>query len=192
MTRSHSDKQTSRRTTSQRKTSQRNSSSLRVKRLTTSAMLTAVALIFAYIEAIIPFSVGVPGVKLGLANLVILIALYEMNFRYAMAVNLLRIFLSSLLFNSIFAMLYSLAGGVLSLIVMALLKRTGKFSMIGVSMAGSVTHNFGQILVASFVVSNLRMFLYFPILVFSGIAAGIAIGFVAVILDARLPKSLFQ
>lgn len=162
------------------------------QRVTWSAILASAALMLSYIEAIIPISVGVPGVKLGLANLVILIALYEMNFLSALSVNLIRILLSGLLFSGIFAMLYSLAGGILSLLVMALLKKTNKFSMIGVSMAGSVTHNFGQILVASAVVSNIHMFVYFPVLVFSGITAGIAIGFAAYILNSRLQKTLFR
>lgn len=172
--------------------SQINTHSLRTKRLTMSAMFATLALIFTYVEVLIPYNLGVPGVKLGLANLVIIIALYEMDFKYAMTINIIRIMLSGLLFAGVFAMLYSLAGGVLSLIVMWALKKTGKFSMIGVSMAGGVIHNMGQLLVAAFVVSNLRMFVYFPILVFSGIAAGICIGIVSYIIDQRVPKQLFR
>ena len=164
----------------------------RTRRLTISAMFATLALIFTYVEVLIPFSVGIPGVKLGLANLVILIALYEMDYKYAATINILRIVLSGLLFSGVFAMLYSLAGGMISLTVMWILKKTGKFSMIGVSMAGGVAHNFGQLLVAALVVSNARMFVYFPVLVFSGIAAGIGIGIIAFVLDNRLPKSLFR
>lgn len=90
-------------------------------------MFACLALIFSYVEALIPFNAGIPGVKLGLANLVIIIALYEMNFRYALAVNLIRIFISGLLFSGVFGTIYSLAGGLLSLIVMWLLKKTGLF-----------------------------------------------------------------
>lgn len=155
-------------------------------------MFAALALIFSYIEAMLPFSVGIPGVKLGIANLVVIIALYEMGLRYALTINVIRIFVAGLLFNGLFGAVYSLAGGLLSLLIMWLLKKTGLFSMIGVSMAGGVAHNMGQLLIASAIVSDLRMFLYFPVLMFSGIASGIAIGFVSCVIDKKLPKSLFH
>jgi len=115
-----------------------------------------------------------------------------MDFKYAMTINLLRIGLSGLLFSGVFAMLYSLCGGVISLIVMWLLSRSGRFSMIGVSMAGGVAHNFGQLIIAAVVVSNIKMFVYFPILVFSGIGAGICIGITAYILNKKMPAQLFK
>lgn len=162
------------------------------KRAAVSAILACLALIFSYVEAIIPFSAGIPGVKLGIANLVILIALYEMGPRYAFAVNAVRILVAGLLFNGLFGALYSLAGGLLSFLVMWGLKKTGLFSMTGVSMAGGVAHNMGQLLVASAIVANLKMFLYFPILMFSGLASGIAIGIVSQIIYQRVPKQLFH
>lgn len=168
------------------------SSARRTKRLTTASMFAALALIFSYIEFLIPISIGIPGIKLGFANLVIIIALYEMDFRYALAINLVRIGLSGLLFSGVFAMLYSLAGGLTSLLVMALLRKTGRFSMIGVSMAAGVSHNFGQLVVAALVIENAKMFIYFPVLVFSGIAAGIGIGILAAVLDRKVPKQLFR
>lgn len=166
--------------------------SSRTKALALSAMFACLALIFSYVEAMIPFSVGIPGVKLGLANLVIIIALYEMNFRYALVINLIRILISGLLFSGMFGALYSLAGGLLSLAVMWALKKTNLFSMVGVSMAGGVAHNMGQLLVAAAVVSNLRMFLYFPILMFSGLITGILMGISAYIIDEKVPKNLFR
>ena len=166
--------------------------SLKTKRMAISSMFVCLALIFSYVEAVIPFNAGIPGVKLGIANLVVIIVLYEMNFRYAFAINCMRIFIAGLLFNGVFGALYSLAGGLLSLIVMWLLKKTKLFSMVGVSMAGGVAHNMGQLLVAALIVSNLKMFLYFPILMFSGIASGIMIGIVAYVIDKKLPKSLFK
>lgn len=172
--------------------SQINRRSQRTKQLAMSAMFAALALIFSYVEAIIPFSVGIPGVKLGIANLVIIIALYEMNLRYAFTINVVRILVSGLLFNGLFGAVYSLAGGLLSLFVMWALKKTGLFSMVGVSMAGGVAHNIGQLLIAAAIVSNLKMFLYFPILMFSGIASGIMIGIVAYVIDSKVPKSLFK
>lgn len=166
--------------------------SRRTKALALSAMFACLALIFSYVEAMIPFNIGIPGVKLGLANLVVVIALYEMNFRYAFVINVIRILIAGLLFSGVFGALYSLAGGVLSLLVMWLLKKTDLFSMVGVSMAGGVAHNMGQLLVAAAIVSNLRMFLYFPILMFSGIASGILMGVTAYIIDRKIPKSIFR
>lgn len=163
----------------------------RTRRIAVSAMFAALALIFSYIEAILPLSTGIPGVKLGIANLVVILALYNMNFRYAMGINVIRILVAGLLFNGLFGALYSLAGGVVSLTVMWLLKRTGLFSMAGVSMAGGVAHNMGQLLVASALVSNLKMFVYLPVLMFSGIAAGILIGITASVVNGRVPKDVF-
>ncbi|WP_242838705.1 Gx transporter family protein [Eubacterium sp. AB3007] len=182
--------QTSRKARASGKT--RTSRTTRTRRLTMSAMFACLALIFTYVEVLIPYSVGIPGVKLGLANLVILIALYEMDARYALTINLIRICLSGLLFSGLFAMLYSLAGGLISLAVMWALKRTGLFSMVGVSMAGGVAHNFGQVVVAAVIVENIRMFAYFPVLLFTGLAAGILMGIVAYIIDRSLPKQLFN
>lgn len=153
------------------------SSQDRTRRLALSALLATLALIFSYVEAMIPSPVAIPGVKLGVANLVIILALYQLDFRYAVSINLVRIVISGLLFSGVFGILYSLAGGMLSLVVMWLLKKTDFFSIIGVSMAGGVAHNIGQILVACAVVSDLRMFAYLPVLMFSGIISGILIGF---------------
>lgn len=172
--------------------SQISKQSRRTRLLAISSMFACLALIFSYIEVLIPYNVGIPGVKLGLANLVILIALYEMNGRYALAINIVRILVAGLLFNGLFGALYSLAGGLLSFLVMWLLKKTGLFSMTGVSMAGGVAHNMGQLLIASLIVSNLRMFLYFPILMFSGLVSGILMGITAQIIDAKVPKNLFK
>lgn len=164
----------------------------KTRRIAVSAMFAALALIFSYIEAILPLSTGIPGVKLGIANLVVILALYNMDFKYAMGINVIRILTAGLLFNGAFGALYSLAGGVLSLTVMWLLKKTGLFSMAGVSMAGGVAHNMGQLLIASALISNLRMFIYLPVLMFSGLAAGILIGITATIINDRVPKHVFK
>lgn len=167
-------------------------SQTKTKFIATSAMFVCLALVFSYVEILIPFSVGIPGVKLGLANLVIIIALYEMDFKYAFVINAIRIVIAGLLFSGLFGMMYSIAGGLLSILVMWALKKTGLFSMIGVSMAGGLAHNLGQLLVAAFLVSNLKMFIYFPVLMFSGIGSGILIGIVSYIIDKKLPKYLFR
>ena len=151
----------------------------RTKKLAVCAMLSAIALIFSYVEMLIPISIGIPGVKLGFANIAVLYALYTMNERYALAVNVVRICLSGLLFGSMFSVLYALAGGLVSLGAMIVLKKVKVFSVAGVSMAGGVFHNLGQLLVAALIVQTKQVLSYFPILVFSGIAAGIFNGLVA-------------
>ena len=156
-------------------------------RIAYCGLLAALALIFSYIEVLIPFNIGVPGVKLGIANLVIIVVLYKLDWKYAMGVNIVRVIVAGLLFTGAFGALYSLAGALLSMVVMALLKRTDLFSVTGVSIAGGVAHNLGQILVASFLVSDLRMFIYFPVLIFSGIASGAIIGIISWLILKRLP-----
>ena len=161
------------------------------RRLALSAMLAALALIFSYVEALIPLPVPIPGVKLGIANLVIVIAIYKLGFRYAFAINCIRIVIAGLLFSGVFGMLYSFAGGLLSLLIMYLLYRSNLFSMVGVSMAGGVAHNLGQLLTASFLVSNIRMMVYFSVLLFSGLISGILIGILATLIYRRLPGNPF-
>lgn len=142
-------------------------------------MFTALALIFSYIETLIPFQIGIPGVKLGLANLIIVIALYKMRVRDALALSVVRILLAGFLFANLFSIIYSLAGGVLSLAVMAFLKKRGTFSVIGVSVAGGVFHNIGQLLVAMFVVETFSVAYYVPVLLVAGVITGCLIGIVS-------------
>ncbi len=151
-------------------------------------MLAAVALIFSYIEAIIPFSIGMPGIKLGFANIVIVYTLYRFDGKYAFAVNIVRILLAALLFGSVFSALYALAGGMVSLCAMILVKKAGVFSVTGVSMTGGVFHNLGQLIVAACVVQTPQVIIYFPVLIFSGIAAGIVNGIAAQLCLNRTPK----
>lgn len=143
------------------------------------ALMASLALIFSYVEAIIPYNPGIPGIKLGIANVVTVIALYKYGWKEAASVSVIRIIVAGLLFNGVFGMLYSLAGAVLSLIGMIGLKKTGLFSAIGVSMAAGVLHNMGQLFVAAALIEDLRIFFYFPVLLFSGIAAGILVGIIS-------------
>ena len=152
--------------------------------------MSSLALIFSYVEAIIPFNAGIPGVKLGIANIVTVIALYKLSIKHAAIVSFIRIMVAGFLFSGLFGAIYSLAGATVSLIGMIFLKKTGKFSIAGVSMAGGVLHNLGQLLVASFLIKDLRIFFYFPILLFSGLASGIAIGIAATLVMRVLPKNL--
>ncbi len=152
--------------------------------------MSSLALIFSYVEAIIPFNAGIPGVKLGIANIVTVIALYKLSIKHAAIVSFIRIMVAGFLFSGLFGAIYSLAGAAVSLIGMIFLKKTGKFSIAGVSMAGGVLHNLGQLLVASFLIKDLRIFFYFPILLFSGLTSGIAIGIAATLIMRVLPKNL--
>ena len=142
-------------------------------------LMASLALIFSYVEAIIPYNPGIPGIKLGIANVVTVIALYRFGPKDAVAVSIIRVVIAGLLFNGLFGMLYSLAGAALSLAGMIMLKKTGLFSVTGVSMAAGVLHNLGQLLMAAALIEDLRIFFYFPVLMFSGIAAGILVGIIS-------------
>ena len=161
----------------------------RTSKLTIAALMAALALIFSYIEVLIPFNFGIPGIKLGIANLVIIVALYYLGTRYALLINVIRILIGGLLFSGVFGMLYSMAGALLSMLVMVLVKKCGLFSVTGVSMAGGVVHNLGQLLVAAFLVSNLKIFVYFPVLVISGVVSGAVIGILAYLVLKKLPAA---
>lgn len=139
-------------------------------------VFTALALIFSYVESLIPFQIGIPGVKPGFANLIIVIALYKMSLKEAYLLSVTRIVLSGFLFASMFSILYSLAGGLFSLTVMALLKKSGEFSVVGISIAGGVSHNIAQLAVAACVVETYSVVYYIPVLLIAGLVAGLVIG----------------
>lgn len=159
----------------------------KTKRLVLLAMLTAVAMILSYVESLLP-SVGIPGVKTGLANIAVIFALFRFGWKEAAALSLVRVVLVSLLFGSVGAMLYSLAGAVLSLAVMALLRRIDRFSTVGISVAGGVAHNAGQILMAMLILQTKQLLGYLPVLAVSGIAGGVLTGLAAALLIRRIPE----
>ena len=142
-------------------------------------MFTAFALIASYIESLIPFYFGIPGVKLGLTNAVIVLVLYLMGTKEALAVSFARILLAGFLSGNLYSILYSLAGGILSLIVMGILKKTGKFTVVGVSVCGGVFHNVGQLAVAMAVVQTYEVGYYFPVLLIAGLLTGMLIGMIS-------------
>ena len=145
-------------------------------RVAVFGVFTALALIFSYVELLLPINFGIPGAKLGLANLVIIIVLYKTDWKEALLLSVVRIVLAGFLFGNLFGILYSLAGGILSLAVMALLKRSGAFSIIGVSMAGGVSHNVGQLIMAMLVVETYAVGYYLPVLLIAGLITGTLIG----------------
>ena len=149
-------------------------------------VFTALALIFSYIETLIPFNFGIPGVKLGLANLIIVIALYKMKVSEAYMLSVVRVLLSGFIFGNYFSIIYSLAGGLLSLTTMALLKKKDGFSLLGISVAGGVMHNVGQLIVAMIVVETFSVIYYVPVLLVSGIVTGLLIGIASAEMIKRL------
>lgn len=154
-------------------------------------MFTALALIFSYIETLIPISVGIPGVKLGLANLVIVIALYKISIKEVYLLSVVRVLLAGVLFGNFFSIIYSLAGGLLSLTVMAFIKKSEDFSVMGVSIAGAVFHNIGQLIVAMVVVETFSISYYVPVLLVSGIVTGLLIGIISDYMLKRLVNIRF-
>ena len=148
----------------------------RNEKLTKMAMLVALAMIFSYVESLIPINFGIPGMKLGVANLVTVTGLYFLELPEVFLVVVMRILLTGFLFGNGMSIIYSLAGGILSLLMMAVIKRINGFSVIGVSIMGGVSHNIGQIIVASIVVENLKLVYYLPALLIAGAVTGFIMG----------------
>lgn len=155
------------------------------KKIAKMGMLVAVAFVLSYIEAMLPLNLGVPGIKAGLSNIVTVFSLYYFSPDMALGIAITRIVLCGLTFGSMSGLLYSLAGGMLSFTVMIILKKTGKFSVYGVSMAGGVFHNIGQILVAIAVLQNKMVAYYLPFLLVAGVIAGVVVGILAAVLIKR-------
>lgn len=155
-------------------------------------MMIALALVFSYVESQIPAFFAVPGMKLGLTNIIVLLSLYKMGSMSAMGINVIRICLVSLMFGGFSAFMYSLAGGMLSTAVMILLKKTDKFSIAAVSIAGGVSHNIGQIAVAVLVLNTAGIAWYLALLWISGLVSGALIGIAGGELVKRLPQKLFD
>ena len=147
-------------------------------------MCIALAMILSYVESLIP-SPGIPGVKLGLDNLVVIFALYRLGWKEAVGISLLRVFLVSLLFGHVASLAYSASGAALSLVGMILLIRTDKLSCVSVSVIGGVLHNIGQILMA-WALMGANVVWYLPVLILSGTVAGVAIGIVSALLVKRI------
>lgn len=149
-------------------------------------MLLALALLLSYVETLIPISLGVPGVKLGLANLVSIVALYSIGVKGTIIISLNRILLVGLTFGNLFSTFYGLGGGALSLLFMTAAKKRAWFGPTGVSIIGGVGHNIGQLAVAALVVENAYVFYYLPFLLAAGSVAGAVIGLLGGIIIKRI------
>ena len=150
---------------------------MQTKKLTELGLLLAVSLVLSYFESLIPAFIPIPGVKLGLANVVTLLVLYQNGGRQAFVFTLLRVVLSGFLFSGVSGIMYGLAGGMCSLFVMSRLLKCPAFSVLGISAAGGISHNLGQIIVAVLVMENVQLFYYFAVLLLSGTLSGFLIGY---------------
>ena len=152
----------------------------------------AAALILSYVESLIPMPISIPGMKLGLANLAVIICFYSVVKKEALLINILRIILAGFLFGSMYSILYSLAGGLLSFAIMAVAAKSGLFHITGVSILGGVFHNIGQLLAAYFVVKTVGLFYYFPFLIITGMVTGLLIGILAAKMYGYLNRNRYR
>ncbi|MBR6222567.1 MAG: Gx transporter family protein [Lachnospiraceae bacterium] len=158
------------------------------KRVALTGVMVALSMLLSYLETLIPLNIGIPGVKLGLANVVVIALIEKLPFGNLFLISTIRVLLSALLFGNSATLLFSVSGAVLSLIVMFVLKRSEKFSSVGISIAGGVSHNIGQLLVAAFLSGSMRIVYYIPALLLSGIITGLIIGIFGAYIGKRLKE----
>ena len=159
-----------------------------MKKTAFCGLMLALALIASYVESLIPVPIPVPGIKLGVANSVVLILLYYTNAKTAWGISVGRVVLSGFLFGSLSSILYSLSGAILSLLVMTLIKKRDCFTMTGVSVAGGVSHNIGQLIMAFLVLESGALWYYLPVLLVSGCVTGGLIGILGKEIFKRMPR----
>lgn len=158
----------------------------RARDVSLCAVFTALALIVGYLEHMLPLPIAAPGVKLGLANVVTVTAMYVLGLKAAFAISVVRVLLSGVLFSGLSAMLYALAGALTSFAGMALVKRCRAFSIMGVSVAGALLHNAAQYALASVIARTAGLITYLPVLMLAASATGVIVGCVAWMLTERL------
>ncbi len=164
----------------------------KTKKIALLGVLTSVALVLSYLEALLPpVSSAVPGIKMGLPNIIIILILYRFSAKEAIVVSLLRVFIVALLFGNVMTLSYSLVGAFLSLILMWVFKKSDLFSVVGVSIIGGITHNLGQITVAIFLFKTIQIGYYMVVLAITGTIAGVLIGIAGSVLIKRLQKIKF-
>ena len=157
-----------------------------IRQITTMGMLVALAMVLGFVETLIPINLGIPGMKIGLANIVVVIALFLFDIKTAVVVSILRIILIAMTFGNMSMMFYSIAGASLSLLSMIAISKIKSFSLISVSIVGGIMHNVGQIICAAFVVRTNGVFTYLPVLMIAGLVSGALIGIVAGLISVRL------
>ena len=159
---------------------------MKTKKIAVLALAIALAMILSFVESQIPAFVAIPGVKIGLANIAVVFVLYKLGWKEAVLISLVRVVMVSMLFGTLVSLFYSVAGAVLSLTGMVLLKKTGLFSTVAVSVTGGVLHHVGQILMACLLLETNVIVYYLPFLILSGVIAGVVIGVVSAIMVNRV------
>ena len=159
---------------------------METRKIAQIGVLVSLAMVLSYLESLFPVFLAVPGIRIGLANIAIVFALYHLGFRAALGISVVRVVLSALLFGSVISMSYSLCGALISLAMMAILKRSGLFGTVAVSVVGGVSHNLGQIAVACLILQTKAIAYYIPVLILSGVVSGVVIGIVSAVVIARL------
>lgn len=163
---------------------------MKTKNIAYTGLLIALAFVLSYIESLFPISSGVPGAKIGWANIVTLAAIYLLGYKRALGISLVRVLLVAITFGNFAMMMYSLVGALLSFVMMFLAKQSGKFSITGVSVVGGVFHNFGQILVAMVLLDSKELILYFPVLMGVGTVSGVVIGILSGMICSRVKVAI--
>ena len=161
---------------------------MKTKRIACLGLFIALAFVLSYVEYLLPLNIGIPGAKVGLANLVVMVALYTLGKKDAALLSIVRVVLVGFTFGNLAMMLYSMAGALLSFIVMLIAKRTKLFSITGVSVLGGVFHNVGQIIVAMFVLETASLLYYLPFLIVIGTISGIVIGVISGLITVRVDR----
>ncbi|NLJ70165.1 MAG: Gx transporter family protein [Clostridiaceae bacterium] len=151
---------------------------MKTKRITLLAMLIALSMVLSYLESLLPQVYIVPGIKIGLANIPVMFAIFKLKPSDALLISGIRIFLLAILFRNFLSFIFSITGGLMSIAFMLLFKKMKTFSIMGISVIGGVAHNLGQILIAVFVVNTPGLLFYLPILIIAGTLAGIVIGLI--------------
>ncbi len=163
-------------------------SHISTKNIALCGVLTSLAMIFSYVESIIPVPIPVPGIKLGVANIAVITILYVLGVKEAVIINLLRIILTALLFGNLNSFLFSISGAILSMTIMIIMKKLDFFSYIGVSVCGGVMHNVGQIIAAVLIMGSEAIAYYLPVLIVSGVFTGVVIGVVSGIVARHVKR----
>ena len=158
------------------------------KKISGIGLMIALAFVLSYIEAMMPINIGIPGIKAGFSNIVVIFSLYTFGPMVTFGIAVVRIILVGFTFGSLASLMYSFAGGILSFLVMLILKKIDIFSVNGVSVAGGVSHNLGQIIVAMLVLQTKLLIYYLPALIISGTIAGVVVGIAGGLLIKRIGK----
>lgn len=159
------------------------------KKITSLALFTAIAIILGYLETFIPLNIGIPGAKIGLANMISIIVLFSLGFKSALIISILRVFIIAITFTNLYMFLYSFSGAILSILIMTLLKRTKHFSTVTISITGAIFHNIGQMIVA-IIFYGFNIIYYLPYLTILSLITGTIIGIISQILLTKLSKQL--